>query len=140
MKDVRVSPIRFMGYSIGCRQSRHGGTFHASVRIDQEAYRDLKTRFDRTALGRSVENLCQELRSLPFELYAPVRDQLRGLVRAVNRRRSQGGLEPVPMNGLWGRRRPVRPFGQTPGRAGFSMGTPISTNALQSSEWSGETI
>ena len=117
LRDVRVSPIRFMGYSIGCRQSPQDGKFHASVRIDQDYYRDLKARFDRNALGRSVEDLCRELSDLPFEPYAPVRDQLRGLVRAVNRRRSQGGLEPVPTTALWGSRRPIRPFAQKPGQA-----------------------
>jgi hypothetical protein len=114
LRDIRVSPIYFMGYSVGCRQSCHNGCFHVSVRIAQESYRDLKARFEQAAVHRSVEELCQALYAIPFEPYAPVRDQLRCLVRAVNRRRKEGGLELVPMSALRQLRRPVKPFAQSP--------------------------
>jgi hypothetical protein len=110
LRDVRVSPIRFRGYAIGCRQARHGGAFHVSVRIHRETYRQLKSRFERMSVQRSVDDLCRELQAIHYEPYAPVRDQLGGLVRAINRRRKQGGLEAVPASAFRRTRRPVRPF------------------------------
>ena len=99
-----------MGYSIGCRQGRLDGEFHVSVRIHQEIYRELKTRFEEAAVHRSVEELCRDLFGIPYEPYAPVRDQLRSLVSAVNRRRKEAGLEPVPMSAPRQTRYPVKPF------------------------------
>jgi hypothetical protein len=110
LKDIRVYPICFMGYSIGCRQSSRGGAFHVSVRIRQESYRELKNRFERSAVHRSLDELCRELRAIPFEPYAPVRDQLRSILRAVNRKRTAGGFETVPQSLLWQPRKPVKPF------------------------------
>lgn len=115
LRDVRRAPIPFMGYSVGCRRSRHEGSYHVSVRIRRETYRDLKARFEKQALHRSVEELCRELRGIPYEPYAPVRDQLRGIVRAINRRRAKGGCEPVPMSVLRRTRMPVKPFAQGQG-------------------------
>lgn len=115
LKDVRISPICFMGYSIGCRQRAPGGLFQVSVRIHRNSYLELKERFERNAIHRSVEDLRRELQAIPFEPYAPVRDQLRVILRAVNRRRAAGGIETVPGNWLWGTRRPVRPFDQRGG-------------------------
>lgn len=54
LRDVRVSPIRFMGYSIGCRQACHGGAFQVSVRIHHETYRELKDRFERKCAQAEV--------------------------------------------------------------------------------------
>lgn len=115
LRDIRRAPIPFMGYSVGCRRSHHEGSYHASVRIRQETYRDLKARFEKRAVHRSVEELCRELRAIPYEPYAPVRDQLRGIVRAINRRRAKGGCEPVPMSALRRTRMPVKPFAPSQG-------------------------
>ena len=73
---------------------------------------ELKQRFAALAVHRPVEVLVRELHRLPFEPYAPVRDQLRILLRAVNRRRSAAGLECVPLTALRLRRRSVSPFGE----------------------------
>jgi hypothetical protein len=62
------------------------------------------------AVQRSVDDLSLDLQAIPYEPYAPVRDQLGGLVRAINRRRKQGGLEAVPASAFRRTRRPVRPF------------------------------
>jgi hypothetical protein len=80
------------------------------VRIERETFTELKQRFAALAVHRSVEELCQEFRRLAFEPYAPVRDQLRILLRAVNRRRHAAGMEEVPMTPLRWHRRPVKPF------------------------------
>jgi len=110
LKDVRKWPVQFMGYSIGCRRERGGGQYHASVRIDRDRFRDLKAEFQRVALERSVEELTADFLTLPFEPYAPVRDQLGVLVRAVNERRKLAGLEPISFQAVRIRRATVLPF------------------------------
>lgn len=111
VRDLRRHPLHFMGYVISCRQGRDGKTWHPSVRIDRGLCLELKARFAALAVHRPVEELCRELRRIDFEPYAPVRDQLRGILRAVNRRRKAAGLELVPRDALWLRRMPVKPFG-----------------------------
>ena len=111
IQDIRRKPLHLMGYAIGCRKGRDGRRWHPSVRIERGVFRELKARFTQMALRRSVEDLCRELRALDFEPYAPVRDQLRGLLRAVNHRRKTAGLELLPHTTLRLRRRPVKPFG-----------------------------
>jgi len=109
IRDFRRQPLHFHGYSLGCRKGRDG-RWHASVRIAREPFAELKQRFGALAVHRSVEELGQEFRRLAFEPYAPVRDQLRILLRAVNRRRHAAGLEELPLAALPWHRRPVKPF------------------------------
>lgn len=123
IRDVRVEPIKFGGYAIGCRQGRDKGAFHPSVRIRQEVYLDLKRRFERVALQRDVEALAGALRAVPFEPYAPVQDQIRCILRAVNRRRKVATLELLPWQGVIRERRPVKPFADPAARPpGGSIG------------------
>jgi len=110
LRDIRDYPIHFIGYSIGYRRARNGQSFHVSVRIDREIYRELKSHFEKIAVHRSVEYLCHEIRAIDYEPYAPVRRQLWGILRAVNRCRKAARMELVPRNALWLRRFPVRPF------------------------------
>ena len=107
--DFRRQPLHFLGYAIGCRKGRDG-RWHASVRIARDTFAELKQRFAALAVHGSVEQLCQEFRRLAFEPYAPVRDQLRILLRAINRRRHAAGMEEVPMTPFRWHRRPVKPF------------------------------
>ena len=102
--DVRRTPFKAFGYSVGYR----GG--HASVRIEREEYKRLKALFLDLACRRSVESLAEELRRITFEPYAPIRAQLIGLLRIVNRARKASGYEPVPFDALRLRRRIYRPF------------------------------
>ena len=111
IRDIRRKPLHLVGYAIGCRKGRDGRRWHPSVRLERGVFRALKARFTQIAVHRSVEDLCRELRALDFEPYAPVRDQLRGLLRAVNHRRKTAGLELLPHTTLRLRRRPVKPFG-----------------------------
>ncbi len=112
LRDIRRCPIFFMGYSIGCRRERGGGKLHASVRINRDIFKALKARYEWAALECSVEQLMSELRALPYEPYAPVRNQLRILLRAINRRRVVAGLESVPDTAIRWRRAPVKPFAE----------------------------
>ena len=109
IRDIRRQPIHFTGYAIGCRKGRDGH-WHASVRIERERFRELKQRFVAMAVHRSAEELCGEFWRTNFEPYAPVRDQLRILLRAVNRRRQTAGQELVPKQMLRLRRSIARPF------------------------------
>jgi len=128
VRDIRRQPLRFMGYAIGCRPGRGGGPLHPSVRIERAEFAALKTRLGRIAVHRSVEDLGRILGSLPYEPYAPVRDQLRILVRSINRRRKAAGLEPVPSGTLRHRRKPVRPFGP---RASGPLGCPLDLSCSE---------
>lgn len=87
------------------------GKWNTSVRIERELFRQMNQRFAAMPVHRSVEDLCAEFRQVDFEPFAPVRDQLRILPRAVNRARQAAGLEQVPKNALPLRRIPVTPFG-----------------------------
>ncbi len=129
VRDIRRHPLYFMGYSIGCRQGRKGGASHGSVRIQQPLFQELKAGFGRIALRRSVEELVHEIRAIPYELYAPVRDQLRGILRAVNRRRQAAGLELVPPGALWWRRVPVKPFVATHWWRGRFLGKKVCSES-----------
>lgn len=113
IRDIRRQPLYFMGYTIGCRTGRDGGTLHPSVHIDGAVFRELKHWFERAAVYQSVDQLREDLRSIPYEPYAPVRNQLRTLVRLVNQRRKAAGLELVPPQAVWRQRKPVLPFGQS---------------------------
>jgi hypothetical protein len=110
LRDVRKTPILFMGYSVGCRRERGGGDYHASVRINRDFLKELKAKFLSRATCSTVEELCGSFQKLRFEPYAPIRSQLRLLLRAVNRARSVAGLERVPFEALRLRRSPIRPF------------------------------
>ena len=110
LRDIRRQPISFQGYSIGCRRARGGGEYHASVRINRERFTELKARFQDAAIHRTVGELHSDLRHLPFEPYAPVRCQLGGLLRFINRRRKLAGQELVPLSAIRWHRSPVRPF------------------------------
>jgi hypothetical protein len=113
IKDIRVTPVRFAGYSIGYQRQKGRPPYgwHPSVRIERTEYRFLKARFKEMAVNASSADLGQALRALPFEPYAPVRRQYLALLRLVNRRRKVAGLDLVPVQALRLHRRSVLPFG-----------------------------
>ncbi len=113
VRDFRKQPLVYHGYSVSSRRSRGGGSRHASVRIERRQYLVLKAYFEEMATKWSVERLGRELAALPFERYAPVRNQLFMVRRAVNRKRKAAGLELVPQESVPWRRRPVSPFAPT---------------------------
>jgi hypothetical protein len=107
--DIRRKPIRCFGYSVGCYEGR-SGRWHPSVRIERGMFRELKAEFKGAALKEEVHDLRARFRQLPFEPYAPVRRQVIGLLGMVNTARGLAGLEPVALDALRLRRRPVTPF------------------------------
>jgi hypothetical protein len=104
IRDARHVTLKVGGYALGVRGS------HVRVTIAREAYRSLKAYFLEYATKRSAGTLAAELAALPFEPYAAIRRQALCILRAVNRARTEAGLEPVPKTCLRFKRRIVRPF------------------------------
>jgi hypothetical protein len=104
IRDARRVSLKVGGYSISYR----GG--HPHVRIRQDEYLGLKAYLVDLAVRRSSEDLESEFAKLPFEPYAPVREQLFVILRAVNRARKAAGLEPVPSTSIRRKRRIYRPY------------------------------
>src|SRR4051794_3111030 len=102
--DARRVALRVGGYTISYRCG------HPHVRIAQQRYRELKAVFLDQALRRPAAELAARLSGIPFEPYAPVRQQLFGILRALNPARKAAGLEPVPSSCIRLTRRIYRPF------------------------------
>ena len=107
LRDARRSPIRYGGYAVSYR----GG--HPHVRIERDAYLELKAHLLNRCVRDSASTLQGAFRGVPFEPYAPVRRQLLCIWRAVNRARQEAGLERLPIECIRLRRRIVKPFGET---------------------------
>ena len=122
IRDVRRVPIKFAGYSIsvkkgGYKKKASPGSrairddkWRVRVQIGQEHYRNLKAYYLDVAIRRSAEQLGREFYNLPYEPYAPVRQQLLNALRLVNKDRKTAGLESVGPKVLRYQRRIVRPF------------------------------
>ena len=104
IRDIRRQPLRFEGYSISYRNG------HPSVRIQREEYMRLKAYFVDLAPRRKLKTMLEEFWRVPFESYAPVREQMRCILRAVNRKRKAAGFDQVPLEAVRYKRRVYRPF------------------------------
>ena len=130
IRDVRRVPIKFVGYSISVKKGGYrrrvspdspairDDKWRVRVQIGRETYRDLTAYFLDVALRHTVEQLSGDLFSLPYEPYAPVRQQLLNILRLVNKSRKASGSEPVSPKVLRYQRRIVRPFEPTEPGAG----------------------
>lgn len=107
-RDVRRSPIKFAGYSIGCRRGPDG-RLHASVRMERAEQAGIKAMLVEIGVQRTgaVE---RELARLPHLRFAPIRRQLCDVLRAVNRARRTAGLGLLSVEAVPWKRRIVRPF------------------------------
>lgn len=115
IRDIRRVPVKFAGYSIGCRKARDG-RWHAAVRIESSQFADFRAHAEEVACQETRASLFANLRDLTFEPYAGVRRQLLRTVRSIDRRRRVAGLEPVGYGALRLRRRIEAPFAPlTPG-------------------------
>jgi hypothetical protein len=116
LRDFRLQPLRYAGYSISYKRGGRTRTgeldcrWHAHVEIDRERYLDLRAQFLDLALHRRADDLALAFYELPFERYAPVRRQLLLLLRRVNEARHRAGYSAVSKDMLCLRRRIVRPF------------------------------
>ena len=125
IRDARKIPIKFMGYSIS---SKPGGYLRrvnrnlpavrdqsrrVRVQIGREAYYALKAYFVELAVRRSAEYVAAELFSVPYEPYAPVRQQMLNILRMVNYARRSMGAETLSPQVLRYKRQIVSPFEPT---------------------------
>jgi hypothetical protein len=122
IRDARKVGIQFKGYSIGVKKGGfvrkndpdeppiRDGKYRVRVQIAAKRYREMKAYFLDIATHRSVMALGSELYNVPFEPYAPVRQQMLNILRLVNRARREAGYELVPPTVLRYLRRIVKPF------------------------------
>lgn len=122
VRDARRLPIRYGGYSISVQQGGYlrkespdapaekDPQLRVRVQIDRLYFRELRAYFSAAARCLSTEQLIQEFKTIGFEPYAPVRQQLLNLLRIVNWERKLRGLGPLDPNVIRYRRRIVRPF------------------------------
>ncbi|MBI1826082.1 MAG: hypothetical protein HYR83_06800 [Planctomycetes bacterium] len=104
IRDARRQSIKFAGYAMSYRND------HTCVRIERAEYLQLKAWFLDLAYRRSAEALATEFRAVRFVSYAPIRQQLLAVWRAVNQERRLAGHEPLPIEAVPWKRRIVRPF------------------------------
>jgi hypothetical protein len=104
LRDARKVPVKFGGYAVSFKRG------HACVRIELDTYRMVKAHLVGLATHRRKEALEAALFKLPFEPYAPVRQQLLQIFRAVNRARNAAGYEPLSVSCVRFQRRIFRPF------------------------------
>jgi hypothetical protein len=126
IRDARRIPIPFVGYSIGVQAGGYLRKDSAAcptvkdpkqrvrVQISQRKYRELKEHFLDLARRRSAPYIVDELRKLPFEPYAPVRQQLLNLIRVVNVVRHRAGRTRIDPKLLRYQRQIVLPFAPDP--------------------------
>lgn len=122
IRDARRVPIQFAGYAISVKRGQYlrrdatgqpavaDGRYRVRVRIARDPFTELKAYFGERAMHDSAEHLAAQLYSLPFEPYAPVRQQALKLLAIVNKRRKIAGLPAVPLSAIRLRRRIVQPF------------------------------
>ncbi len=122
IRDVRRLPIRYGGYSISVQQggylrkdspdapAERDPQLRVRVQIDRAYFRELRGYFSTAARCLSTEQLTQEFKTIGFEPYAPVRQQLLNLLRIVNWERKLRGMGPLDPSVIRYRRKIVRPF------------------------------
>ena len=96
------------------------------MRIEQREYQQLKAWFLDLACRSSVESLETAFRAVRFVPYAPVRQQLLVVWRAVNRERRLAGYEPLPIESVPWKRRIVRTFEAGDGADSVAASKPLS--------------
>ena len=135
IRDIWKVPLRFRGYSISYRQGGYQRKKDKSyvmvpgterqvpkeplrvdrkrrghVRLDEETYKRLRDYFVLHATHRSAETLSKMFYRVPFEPYAPVREQMKRILIQVNRARRHAGFERIPYTAIRYRRRIVEVF------------------------------
>jgi hypothetical protein len=104
LKDAHEVPIKLGGYAASFR----GG--HAQVRVERDAWKQLKAYYLDLATKRSLSWFEREFRRWPFEPWAPIIRQTFVVLNQVNRARKAAGLELVPTACVRLKRRIYRPF------------------------------
>ena len=96
--DIRRTALKAFGYSVRWSYAQTERRWCVHVRLDKENYRQLKTHLVTLCTWpayRLPEALERRIHNLPYQRYAPVRQQLYTIAKAVNRVRRRAGLAPV---------------------------------------------
>src|SRR5512142_1628994 len=104
LRDAHDVPIKLGGYAVSFR----GG--HAQVRIERDAWKQLKAYYLNLATKRSVTWFAIEFRRWPFEPWGPVVRQTFVILNQVNRARKAAGMDLIPTSCVRLKRRIYRPF------------------------------
>ncbi len=122
LRDIRKTPLIISGYSIGYKRGNYkkkapgqiepepDTKWHSRVKIAREQFADIKAQLLDVALHWPADRIANELYNVPFEPYAPVRQQLRSLLRAINKCRAAASLPTLSPDIIRWRRNIVRPF------------------------------
>ena len=122
LKDVRRAPIRIGDYALYVKRGNYlkkisseeaakpDGKWRVRVLIAREPYLELCAYFLSIACHRRAEALTEELISLRYEPYAPVRKQLLKLLRLVNAKRQAAGCAKLSPTCLRYKREIVKAF------------------------------
>lgn len=122
----RGEPINFQGYAIYlkdglyrpfcCKRDRTGAPERddkkrVRVQIARKPFKELKAEFLALANKRNVGWLAGKIYSVPYEPYAPVRQQMLEILHAVNRKRKKQGLKTkISASVIRTHRKIVKPF------------------------------
>ncbi len=109
LKDVRRSPLKCHGYSIGYRRGRDG-KFHVQVRIEDSEYKEIRDYLVEMAGRRKFGWCVNQVWNIPYEPYKPVRKQMKTIVRQMNRVRKLRRQEQIPEKFIPWKRKIVKPF------------------------------
>ncbi len=107
--DVRRTGLECFGYQINCYR-RSSGKWHPSVTIAPRKFKELRRKFQRSALRCRETEIEKKLRALPFAPFAGVVRQYVSLLNTVNRRRKRAGMVLISASCIRRRRKPVRVF------------------------------
>jgi hypothetical protein len=96
VKDARIKPIKWRGYSLSARQDQKTKKWHSLVRMQLHVYQEYKARILKYAAKVQKPGWWYGFFwNIPYMPYAGVNKQKFDLLRKVNRVRKTGGLEQI---------------------------------------------
>lgn len=101
LHDIRKQSLNFCGYAIRYTLSKDTGRRRLFVRLSKQTYAKLRDDLATKAIRQRYacrDAFEDEIRSLPYQWYRPVREQLKVILKEVNRRRRYSGFEPVRLS------------------------------------------
>lgn len=101
----------------------------ASVRIEGTRYLALRDEFIGMAVHRSAAYLMMRFYNVPFEPFAPVRQQLATILREVNRARKHVGYDAVPFEAIRFKRKHISAFAPPAELAIAAAHTPVGDSS-----------
>jgi hypothetical protein len=113
LMDIRRHSLHCFGYGVRYALSRATGKRQIFVRLEKEARQHLRTDLVRKCTSQrygSRDALEEEVRTLPYQWYQPVRTQLKTILREVNKVRRRSGLSQIRFDCVPDRMRPPQRF------------------------------